>query len=90
MHVRRASSKRRDGYPCSTGTTRQKKPRKQSRVTAGSQPKLSTRTRVRFQEAHNPSTEVVGSKVMDATDEPSSTVVVGHRLRSRSHLRSIK
>jgi hypothetical protein len=78
------------GTPAGTGTTRQTEPREQSGVTAGSQPKLSTRTRVRFQEAHQPVTEVVGSKAMITTDEPSSTLVGGHRLRSRSHLRSMK
>lgn len=77
------------GIPAGTGITRQTRRRYQSGVTAGSRPELSLRTRVRSQEAHKPVSKDMGSKAFGATEEPSSTMIGGHRLHDRSHLHSL-
>ncbi len=72
------------GTPAGTGTTRQTGRREQSGVTADPRSKPLTCTRVRSQQTLKP----MPSKTFITNDNSSSTVVGGHRLRSRRHLSS--
>lgn len=69
------------GTPAGTGTTRRVGRREQGGSTAGSQPGLSARTRVRSQVPCKNSSEP-----LNEIGDECSTTVGGHRLRSRSRL----
>ena len=69
------------GTPAGTGTTRPAGRREQGGSTAGFQPGLSARTRVRSQVSCKNSSEP-----LNEVGDECTTTVGGHRLRSRSRL----